>query len=216
MEKFNHEELLEVLPVELRVTKELTRKQKVVLGQLLVYNGLDKKDKDGFFFRSNKDLANDCGIQEKTVISAIRKLVYLGLVETKRGSRSTGASYYKVLEDTIKDYCKNNTGDYSKNYSTDTEIDKDIEILINNILIYTSKDTLKVKLKTILEDTRREKELEEREAESAIPDAQPVQTESQASSPSKNELPVTVLEKPAEETHTPVDGDCTPVDEPHT
>ena len=40
MERFTNEELLEVLPVALRETKELTSKQKVVLAQLSVYNGL--------------------------------------------------------------------------------------------------------------------------------------------------------------------------------
>ena len=65
MEKFTNEELLETLPVELRETKELTTKQKVVLGQLMIYNGLDKKDDEGYFFRSNLELASDCDIQEK-------------------------------------------------------------------------------------------------------------------------------------------------------
>ncbi len=245
MKKFTNDELLEILPVAVRETKELTKKQKVVLGQLMVYNGLDKKDEEGFYFRSNRDLCADCGIEEHTLISAIRKLVYLGLIETKRGSRRTGASYYKVLEDAIKDYCKTNTGNYSndvlgmadrikeleitvknlnrnysKNYSTDTdiEIDKDIDILINNILKYTSKKSLIDKLNTILEDTLREKELEEREAESAIP-VQPVQTASQASTPSEIESlvsPVVEQEKPAEGAHTLVDRNSTPMEEQHT
>lgn len=252
MEKFTNEELLEVLPVAVRETKELTKKQKVVLGQLMILNGLDKKDEEGFFFRSNRDLCADCDVEEKTLISAIRKLVYLGLIETKRGSRRTGASYYKVLEDAIMDYSKTNTGNYSdnysnevlgmadrikeleitvknlnrnysKNYSTDIEedldINKDIDILINNILRYTSKETLKDKLKTILEETQREKELEEQEAESAIPVTQPVQTDSLASTPSENEFlasPVTKQGTPAEETHTLVDGNSTPMEELHT
>ena len=242
MEKYTNDELLEILPVTVRMTKELTKKQKVVLGQLMVYSGLDKKDEEGFFFRSNRDLCVDCDVEEHTLISAIRKLVYLGFIETKRGSRGTGASYYKVLEDAIKDYCKSYTGNYSndvlgmadrikeleitvknlnrnysKNYSTDTEIDieidKDIDILINNILKYTSKKTLIDKLKTILDDTRREKELEEREAEAEIPVTQPVQTGSRASTPSENEslaLPVTEQVTPADETHTLVDGSTTP------
>lgn len=245
MEKFTNDELLEILPVAVRVTKELTKKQKVVLGQLMILNGLDKKDDEGFFYRSNRDLCADCDVEEHTLITAIRKLVYLGFIETKRGYRGT-ASYYKVLEDAIKDYCKTNTGnysdnysndvlgmadriteleitvkklnrDYSKNYSTDTEIDieidKDIDILINNILEYTSKETLIDKLKTILDDTRREKELEEREAEAEIPVTQPVQTGSRASTPSENEslaLPVTEQVTPADETHTILDGNTTP------
>ena len=78
MEKFTNEELLEVLHPQLKETKELTTKQKVVLGQLIIYNGLDKKNSEGYFFRSNKDLTNDCDIQEKTLITAINK-GYLGI-----------------------------------------------------------------------------------------------------------------------------------------
>lgn len=137
MDKFTNDELLEILPVAVRVTKELTKKQKVVLGQLMILNGLDKKDDEGFFYRSNRDLCADCGIEEKTLISAIRKLVYLGLIETKRSSRRTVASYYKVLEDAIKDYCKNNTGNYSDNYSNDVlgmaDRIKELEITVKNL-----------------------------------------------------------------------------------
>ena len=137
MEKFTNDELLEILPVALRETKDLTKKQKIVLGQLMILNGLNKKDEEGFFFRSNRDLCADCDIEEKTLISAIRKLVYLGFIETKRGSRGTGASYYKVLEDAIKDYCKNNTGNYSDNYSNDVlgmaDRIKELEITVKNL-----------------------------------------------------------------------------------
>ena len=65
MEKYTNEELLEVLQSSVRETKELTSKQKVVLGQLIVYNGLEVVKKDGYFYRSNKDLCTDCEIQEK-------------------------------------------------------------------------------------------------------------------------------------------------------
>lgn len=144
MERFTNEELLEVLPVALRETKELTSKQKVVLAQLSVYNGLNQKDSEGFFFRSNKDLAADCGIEEKTVITAIRKLVMLGLIVTKRGSRRTGASYYKVLEDKLNDYCKNNTVNYSDNYSNNiagiADRIKELEITVKNLNKNYSKD----------------------------------------------------------------------------
>ena len=107
MEKYTNEELLDVLGSCLRESKELTPKQKAVLGQLYVYDGLNKKDKDGYFYRSNKDLCNDCDIkEEKTLIAAVRKLVLLGFIDTVRGSRKDGASLYRINRKVIDDYCK--------------------------------------------------------------------------------------------------------------
>lgn len=111
MEKFTNEELLDV------VQPKLTTKQKVVLGQLIIYNGLDKTKKDGYFYRSNKDLCNDCDIQEKTLIAAVRKLEALGFIERKMGSRTSGASEYRLNQKVIDDYCKTPVKDYSGNYS---------------------------------------------------------------------------------------------------
>ena len=111
MEKFTNEELLDV------VQPKLTTKQKVVLGQLIIYNGLDKTKKDGYFYRSNKDLCNDCDIQEKTLIAAVRKLEALGFIERKMGSRTSGASEYRLNQKVIDDYCKTPVKDYSENYS---------------------------------------------------------------------------------------------------
>jgi len=124
MEKYSNEELLEVLPTNVRESKELTTKQKVVLGQLIIYSGLDKKDNEGYFFRSNKDLTNDCDIQEKTLIAAVNKLVMLGFIDTVRGTRKNNrASLYRINQKTIDDYCKTIVDDYSKkeneNYSND-------------------------------------------------------------------------------------------------
>ena len=119
MEKFTNEELLEVLPTNVRETKELTTKQKVVLGQLIIYNGLEIAKKDGYFYRSNKDLCNDCDIQEKTLITSVRKLESLGFIERKKGTRPSNASEYRLNERMISDYCKNNVDDYSKKENED-------------------------------------------------------------------------------------------------
>lgn len=117
MEKYSNEELLEVLHSSLRETKELTPKQKAVLGQLIIYSGLDKKNSDGYFFRSNKDLCTDCDIkEEKTVIAAVRKLVSLRFIETIRGTRKA-ASLYRLNQKVIDDYCKTPIEDYSNDYS---------------------------------------------------------------------------------------------------
>ena len=216
MEKFTNEELLDV------VQPKLTTKQKVVLGQLIIYNGLDKTKKDGYFYRSNKDLCNDCDIQEKTLIAAVRKLETLGFIDRKMGSRTSGASEYRLNQKMIDDYCKTPVKDYSndyseqiaemtskireleitvkklveritviegKNYSTDTDIDKELEIdkeKYNNIINNNFKNN-------ILEKTVSIKELETGESVENSLESQPVIKESQTSSPVNEESPVVPL-----------------------
>lgn len=156
MNKYTREELLEQLPVGIRETKELYPNPKVVLGQLMIYDGLEKKDKDGYFYRSNLDLKDDCSIkEEKTVIAAVRKLASLGFVDTVRGSRK-GASLYRINKKTIDDYCKSQVGDYCKkeieDYSNDyskqiaemtsriKELENTVKMLVDKITVIEGKD----------------------------------------------------------------------------
>ena len=144
MEKYTNEELLDVLGSSLRESKELTPKQKAVLGQLYIYDGLNKKDKDGYFYRSNKDLCNDCDIkEEKTLIAAVRKLVLLGFIDTVRGSRKDRASLYRINKKVIDDYCKTPVKDYSGNYSEQIaemadrikELENTVKLLVHRITV---------------------------------------------------------------------------------
>lgn len=139
MKKFTNEELLDELPIGLRESNELTKSQKIVLGQLYIYNGLDIVEKEGYFFRSNRDLCNDCGIKEPTLITAVRKLEFLGFIERKRGYRGAGvtrASLYKVNEEKLKEYSNGNTKNFSNSLSNNTldiaERIKEIEVLLKN------------------------------------------------------------------------------------
>ncbi|WP_028906538.1 helix-turn-helix domain-containing protein [Xylanibacter ruminicola] len=146
MVNYTNEELLEVLPPSLRESKELTTKQKVVLGQLVIYNGLEIVKKDGYFYRSNKDLCNDCDVQEKTLIAAVNKLVMLGFIERKSGSRKDGASLYRINQKLIVDYCRtpiddnckkeidNHSNDYSKQIVEMTNRIKELEITVKRLV----------------------------------------------------------------------------------
>lgn len=149
MEKYTNEELLDVLGSSLRESKELTPKQKAVLGQLYIYDGLNKKDKDGYFYRSNKDLCNDCDIkEEKTLIAAVRKLVLLGFIDTVRGSRKDRASLYRINKKVIDDYCKTPVKDYSGNYSEQIaemadrikELETTVKKLVERITVIEGKN----------------------------------------------------------------------------
>lgn len=148
MEKYTNEELLEVLPSSVKETKELTSKQKVVLGQLIIYNGLEIAKKDGYFYRSNKDLCNDCEIQEKTLITAVRKLESLGFIERKKGARPSNASEYRIKEKLIDDYCKTPVEDYSNDYSKQivemadriTELEITVKNLVERITVIEDRN----------------------------------------------------------------------------
>ena len=153
MEKYTEKELLEILPIGIKETKELTTKQKTVLGQLVMLNGLDKVKNEGYFFRSNQDLSKDCNIQEKTLIVAIRKLEMLGFLERKKGNRKDGASEYRLNMDVINNYCKteidnDSDNDSNKNYSKIitsmhvriTELELTVKRLENRITVIEGKN----------------------------------------------------------------------------
>ena len=104
MKKFTREELLGIIPISVRKSKELTKKQLLVLGQLMFYSELEQTKDYGFFYRSNKDLCNDVDIAEPTLISALIKLEHMGFIKRHRGKRGNGASEYVVLTDAIDGY----------------------------------------------------------------------------------------------------------------
>ena len=143
MTKFTQEELLDIVPTSIKNKKDLTKKQLMLLGQFIMYDGLDHTKENGFFYRSNKDLCTDIDANEKTIISGVRKLELLGYITRKKGKRGVGASEYQVSP-IAKNYSENYSNNYSENYSnnysdssinysTDTESDKDIEIDKDNI-----------------------------------------------------------------------------------
>ena len=148
MEKFTNEELLEVLPSNVKESIELTTKQKVILGQLYMYNGLEIAKKDGYFYRSNKDLCNDCGISEHTLIVAVRKLEALGFIERKKGARNSGASEYRINCKLMNDYCKTNTANCSEDYSKQIlelssrikELENTVKLLMGRITVIESRN----------------------------------------------------------------------------
>lgn len=116
MEKFTNDELIEMLTPELQASNELTDSQKRLLGLFMIYNELDETKNNGYFYRSNSDLMNDCEIKSKsTLITAIAKLKRMNLIERKVGSRTVGASEYKLNEETIENYQSNGSNDNCTN-----------------------------------------------------------------------------------------------------
>ena len=242
MEKYTNEELLEVLPSSVKETKELTSKQKVVLGQLCVYNGLEIAKKDGYFYRSNKDLCDDCDIKsEHTLIAATRKLEMLGFIDRKKGSRGTGASEYRINEKLIGDYCKTNTANCSDNCSVKLaemtnrikELENTVKILVEKIAVIEgrncSTDTdidkeldkeIEINnilnnnfFNNILEETDSTKELEKEGRKENLTESQPVLTEALASSPLTDSTDVEEKQTSTEDESIPVEQQTIPTED---
>ena len=106
MIKFEKEDLVELeslVPDEIKT--QLTPKQTILLGYFIYLNGLEQTKDNGFFYRSNADIMADLGIKSKpTLISGIRKLESMCLIERKVGIRNSdgaNASEYFVKENNV-------------------------------------------------------------------------------------------------------------------
>ena len=134
---------MSVLPSSLRNGKQLAKKQKLVLAQLMIYDGLDQSKDYGYFYRSNKDLCNDVGISEPTLIVTLGKLEDMGFIERERGKRGVGASEYRVFKEKIDDYLNTK----NKNFSNQSQREmlemsdriRDLENLVSSLKDRISK-----------------------------------------------------------------------------
>ena len=165
MKKFNEEDLLSVLPPSLRNGKQLAKKQKLVLAQLMIYDGLDQSKDYGYFYRSNKDLCNDVGISEPTLIVTLGKLEDMGFIERVRGKRGVGASEYRVFKEKIDDYLNTK----NKNFSNQSQREmlemsdriRDLENLVSSLEDRISKiEEKNFSTEAESEETETEQELE--------------------------------------------------------
>lgn len=96
--------LLELVPYNVRNSKELTRSSKILLGNFIFLSGMDKAKKNGYVFRSNTLLVNDTKLSNKTIIKNISKLIQLGFITRSTGNRVEGASTYILNSEMLKSY----------------------------------------------------------------------------------------------------------------
>lgn len=102
--KFTDEqkELIALLPKEVRGDKDLTDSAKLVLGDLILWWGIDFAADNGYIFRTNEDIMKDTGLgSNNTIINAIRQLKQKGLISTKRGKRHSASEY--ILDEKLHD-----------------------------------------------------------------------------------------------------------------
>lgn len=98
------ESLLELVPYNVRNSKELTRSSKILLGNFIFLNGMDKAKENGYVFRSNKLLKDDTKLSNKTIIKNISKLIQLGFITRSTGNRVDGASTYILNYEILNSY----------------------------------------------------------------------------------------------------------------
>lgn len=96
--------LLELVPYNVRNSKELTRSSKILLGNFIFLSGMDKAKENGYVFRSNTLLVNDTKLSNKTIIKNISKLIQLGFITRSTGNRVEGASTYILNSEMLKSY----------------------------------------------------------------------------------------------------------------
>ncbi len=90
-------ELLALIPKGLPT---MTRAEQLVLANIILQYGTEFASEHGFIYRTNEDMAHDTELTKQTVITAVRKLKLLGLLNSNRGQRGQASEYY--LSDEIK------------------------------------------------------------------------------------------------------------------
>lgn len=146
------QELVALLPEGL---SKMPNGAKIVLGFIILRYGTDYAKKYGYIFRSNKQLMQDTGLTEPTVIASVRKLELLGLISTIRGKRDTDGSFasYYYLSDDMKEkinfsLCTKINGDNTK---INTKINEGIT-KINVEGLFDKIKCLELKIKQLEEE----------------------------------------------------------------
>lgn len=96
--------LLELVPYNVRNSKELTRSSKILLGNFVFLSGMDKAKENGYVFRSNALLHEDTQLARDTIIKNISKLIQLGFITRSTGNRVDGASTYILNSEILNSY----------------------------------------------------------------------------------------------------------------
>lgn len=103
MEQIQNNEVLELLPISIANSNNFSTKCKYLIANLLFLNGLDKVKNDGYFFRTNRTLANESNMTEANLLINLRKLESLKFISRKAGKRGE-ASEYRIDENAINSY----------------------------------------------------------------------------------------------------------------
>lgn len=142
-------DLLAFLPNEIRKSNELTDLAKVLLGNLIFLNGMDKAKENGYVYRTNEKLLEETEIGSKTTLmNAIALLSNKGYITTIRGKKHIPSKY--ILTD--KCFDKNNVHLVHLVY----DLEKRVQYLENQIVLLN----LKIEQLTMMYDEKCTKDKE--------------------------------------------------------
>lgn len=86
-------EIIAFVPQEVLDNKTLTDAAKLVYGALVMYRGTEKYKNDGYFFRTNEEIAKECEISTKSVQRAVALLTNMNLIKKTTGKRHMANEY---------------------------------------------------------------------------------------------------------------------------
>ena len=88
----SQKEIIAFVPQEV-LDNKLTDAAKLVYGALVMYRGTEKYKNDGYFFRTNEQLAKECEISTKSVQRAVTLLTNMNLIKKTTGKRHMANEY---------------------------------------------------------------------------------------------------------------------------
>lgn len=89
----SQKEIIAFVPQEVLDNKTLTDASKLVYGALVMYTGTEKYKNDGYFFRTNEEIAKECEISIKSVQRAVALLTNMNLIKKTTGKRHMANEY---------------------------------------------------------------------------------------------------------------------------
>ena len=101
----SQKEIIAFVPQEVLENKRLTDAAKLVYGVLVMYRGTEKYKNDGYFFRTNEEIAKECEISIKSVQRAVALLTNMNLIKKTTGKRHMANEY--VIEENVHLETKN-------------------------------------------------------------------------------------------------------------
>lgn len=137
----SQKEIIAFVPQEVLDNKTLTDAAKLVYGALVMYRGTEKYKNDGYFFRTNEEIAKECEISIKSVQRAVALLTNMNLIKKTTGKRHMANEY--VIEENVHLETKNVHLDVkmstSKNVLLEEDKNEKMSTLIKKMSILESR-----------------------------------------------------------------------------
>lgn len=121
--KESQKEIIAFVPQEVLDNKTLTDAAKLVYGALVMYRGTEKYKNDGYFFRTNEEIAKECEISIKSVQRAVALLTNMNLIKKTTGKRHMANEY--VINENVHLETKNVHLDVKMSTSKNVHLEED-------------------------------------------------------------------------------------------